>query len=53
MYNFHLSLTALYSSGGEKNVEFLLFELVLHVFSPSFSGVFLNIIGYGKRIEIL
>ena len=32
---------------------FLLFELVLHVFSPSFSGVFLNIIRYGKRIEIL
>ena len=40
MYNFHLSLTALYSSGGEKNVGFLLFELVLHVFSPLFSGVF-------------
>ena len=52
-YNFHLFLTALYSSGGEKNVGFLLFELVLHVFSPSFSGVFLNIIRYGKRIEIL
>ena len=31
MYNFHLSLT-LYSSGGEKNIGFLLFKMVLQDF---------------------
>ena len=39
--------------GQRKNIGFLLFELVLYVFSPIFSGVFLNIIRYGKRMEIL
>ena len=53
LYNFHLSLAVLnFLSGDERIFRFLLFELVL-CFSPTFSGVFLNVICYSKRMRIL
>ena len=48
-----LSLRGIVSSGGETIFQFLLFELVLGVLSPLFSGVFLNVIPCCKRMEIL
>ena len=45
MYNFHLSLAAMYISwGDEKIIRFLLFDWFYVCFSPLFSGVFLNVI---------
>ena len=50
MYNFHLSLAGcIISSGDEKIIQFLLFELFYVCFSPLFSGVFLNVICYSIK----
>ena len=50
MYNFHLSLAALYYfAERRKNYPISSFEWFYVCFSPLFSGVFLNVICYSIK----
>ena len=48
-----LSLRGIVLSGGENIFRFLFLNWFYVCFSPLFSGVFLNVICYSKRMEIL